>query len=282
MMARDVAKPGNLGLPCTAQVRAWLPRHCRPVGLDCWEAKMALWTHLLCWRNVGIGLEVCQSLKCSLKTSFFDQTLRVWAALRSGVHGTLSELCWGRSDVCVRTLKIPALLIVSCAGICPKQSRQGFGSLPREVSGHLSKSTRCSEDVSSAVGCRSHGVGFAVHGSISSRMLLLSLALLWAACWAEGRAVSDAELSLGSGWQHLAKQDAVPCSSPLLLEPSWWSLSSVIWTQLKPFPCCTWGSEGGYQLFVLRILTRVSVFVCYSCCFMWCEYPLLSIFVQWC
>lgn len=27
VMARDVAKPGNLGLPCIAQVRAWLPRH---------------------------------------------------------------------------------------------------------------------------------------------------------------------------------------------------------------------------------------------------------------
>lgn len=40
-------------------------------------------------------------------------------------------------------------------------------------------------------------------------------------------------------------------------------------------------SYSSYWFLVLRILTRVSVFGFFYCCFLWCEYP-PSIFVLWC
>lgn len=205
------------------------------------------------------------------------------------MHGTLSVLCWDIGETFVSVFRRSwCCLIVRCGGICHKRTMSRIQVISSRFMETWANPTWCLEDVSSAMGYRSLLVPMAqallCMGSIHQQC---ASGCRWLRSepprWAESRAVSNAELSVGSDCQHWAEQDAAPvCSSPLLLEPSWWSLSFVIGAQLKPFPCCTRGSKGGYQLFVLRILTRVSVFVCSSCCFMWCEYPLLSIFVQWC
>lgn len=100
-LARDVPKPGNLGLLCVAQVRAWLPRHSWPVSFGCWEAKMALWLHFLCWRNIGIRLEICQCFQCSLGASSLWSNTTCLSCPAFWWHATVGAVGWDKGGTFV-------------------------------------------------------------------------------------------------------------------------------------------------------------------------------------